>query len=106
MPPFYVSLNIHDLILHNAMLYSGASHNLMPKVITDKLGLDITRPYRYLFSFESNKVKCLRLIKSLCLTLTQIPTKSVVMDVVVADIPLKYGMLLSRSCGAKLKGSL
>jgi hypothetical protein len=28
------------------------------------------------------------------------------MDVVVADIPSKYGMLLSRSCGTKLGGSL
>ena len=28
------------------------------------------------------------------------------MDVVVADIPPKYGMLLSRSWGAKLKGTL
>jgi hypothetical protein len=28
------------------------------------------------------------------------------MDVVIADIPLKYGFLLSRSWGAKLGGSL
>jgi hypothetical protein len=29
-----------------------------------------------------------------------------VMDVVVEEIPLKYGMLLSSSWGAKLKGTL
>ena len=29
-----------------------------------------------------------------------------VMDILVADIPPKYGMLLSRSWGAKLQGSL
>ena len=29
-----------------------------------------------------------------------------IMDVVVADIPPKYGMLLSRSWGAKLQGSI
>ena len=46
VPPFYVSLNIHDKILHNAMLDSGASHNLMPKVIMEKLGLEITIPYK------------------------------------------------------------
>lgn len=28
------------------------------------------------------------------------------MDIVVDDIPPKYGMFLSRSCGAKLQGSL
>jgi hypothetical protein len=43
--PFYISLNIHDLILHNAMLDSGTSHNLMPKAVMEKLGLEVTRPY-------------------------------------------------------------
>jgi hypothetical protein len=104
--PFYISLNIHDLILHNAMLDSGASHNLMPKEVMEKLGLEVTRPYKDLHSFDSSKVKCIGLIKDLCITLVQIPSKSMVMDVVVADIPPKYGMLLSRSWGAKLKGTL
>jgi hypothetical protein len=104
--PFYISLNIHDLILHNAMLDSGASHNLMPKEVMEKLGLEVTRPYKDLHSFDSNKVRCIGLIKDLCITLVQIPAKSMVMDVVVADIPPKYGMLLSRSWGAKLKGTL
>jgi hypothetical protein len=72
----------------------------------ENLGLDITRPYKDLFSFDSRKVKCLGLIKYLVVTLTQIPSKSVVMDVVVVDIPPKFGMLLSRSWETKLKGTL
>ena len=44
-PPFYISLNIHDKVLHNCLLDSGASHNLMPKVVMDELGLIITKPY-------------------------------------------------------------
>ena len=88
------------------MLDSGASHNLMPKAIMEILNLDITRPYKDLFSFDSSQVKCLGLIKDLCVTLVQCPTKSILMDTVVADIPPKYGMLLSRSWGAKLQGSL
>jgi hypothetical protein len=87
IPPFYVSLKIHDMKLHNAMLDSGASHNLMPKVIMDELGLDVTRPYKDLFSFDSRKVKCLGLIKDLVVSLAQIPAKNMVMDVVVVDIP-------------------
>ena len=39
-------------------------------------------------------------------TLAQIPAKSIIMDVVVADIPPKFGMLLSRSWDSKLKGIL
>ena len=70
IPPFYISLNIHEKILHNAMHDSGASHNLMPKEVMEKLGLEITRPYKDLYSFYSSRVKCLGLIKDLCVNLT------------------------------------
>ena len=88
------------------MLDSGASHNLMPKMIMDNLGLDITRPYKDLYSFDSRKLRCLGLINDLVVSLHQIPEKSIVMDVVVADVPVKFGMLLSQSWDAKLKGTL
>jgi hypothetical protein len=65
VPPFYVNLKIYDMTLHNVMLDFGASHNMMPKVVMDQLGLDITRPYKDLFSFDSRKMKCLGLIKDL-----------------------------------------
>ena len=79
------------------MLDLGASHNLMPKEIMETLNLDITTPYKYIFSFDSNKVKCLGIIKDLRVTLVQYPGKSIVMDIVVSDIPPKYGIFLSRS---------
>lgn len=97
IPPFYVSLNIHDKILHNAMFDSWEYHNLIPKSVMEKLDLDITRPYKGLFSFDSSQVRFLGLIKDLCVSLVQYPTKTILMDIVVADIPPKYGMLLSRS---------
>ena len=102
IPPFYVSLNIHEKILHNAMLDSGASHNLMPKFVMERLGLEITKPYKDLYSFDSSRVKCLGLIKDLCVNLVQVPAKYQVMGIVVVDIPPKYGMILSRSWGVKL----
>ena len=34
-PPFYTSLNIHDKVLHNFLMNSGASHNLMPKTVME-----------------------------------------------------------------------
>ena len=85
------------MFLHNAMFDSGASHNLIPKIVMDSLGLDITRPYKDLYLFHSRELKYLGLIKDLVVSLHQIPEKSLVMDVVVADVPPKFGMLLSRS---------
>ena len=106
VPPFYVTLKIHDLLLHNTMIDFSASHNLMPKEVMDNLGLDIARPYKDLFSFDSRKVRCLDLIKDLVVSLQQILEKSIVMDIVVANVPTKFGMLLSRSWAAKLKGTM
>ena len=73
------------------MLDLGASHNLMPKVFMERLGLEINRPYKDLYSFDSSRVKCLGLIKYLYVNLAKIPSKSLVMDIIVADIPPKYG---------------
>ena len=101
IPPFYITLTIHDMHLYNAMFDSGSSHNLMPKKVLECLGLDITRPYKDLYSFDSSKVKCLGLIKDMVVNLHQIPEKNIVMDVVVVDVPPKFGMLLSKSWVAK-----
>jgi ribonuclease HI len=105
-PPFYTSLNIHDKVLHNCLMDSGASHNLMPKTVMEELGLEITKSYHDLYSFDSRRVQCLGVIKDLVVTLFQLPMKSVVMDIVVADVPPKFGMLLSRSWIKRLGGTL
>ena len=94
------------MILCKVMLHFGASHNLIPNIVVESLGLEITRPYKYLCSFDSRKVRCMGLIKYTMVTLAHIPAKSIVMDVVVAGIHPKFGMLLSRSWGLKLKGTL
>jgi hypothetical protein len=105
-PPLYTSLNIHDKVLHNCLIDSGASHNLMPKTVMEELGLEITKSYHDLYSFDSRKVQCLGVIKDLVVTLFQLPMKSMVMDIVVADVPPKFGMLLSRSWIKRLGGTL
>jgi hypothetical protein len=74
----------------------------MPNIIMEK----ITRPYQDLYSFESRNVKCLGMIKDLVVNLSQVPVKSILMYVVVINVPAKYGMLLSRSWGSKLGGSI
>ena len=72
----------------------------------EELGLDITRPYHDLYSFDSKKVKCLGLMKDVVEIVSQLPMKSVVLDVIMVDIPPKFGMLLSRSWAKKVRGTL
>ena len=78
----------------------------MPKGVVEILGLEITRPYKDPYSFDSKRVKYLGLIKDMVVSLNKLPSKTVVMDVVVADIPPKFGVLLSRFWTSKIKGSL
>lgn len=106
VPPFYISLRLHEYVLHNAMFHSKASHNLMPKAIMEKMGLDITRKYHHLYSFDSSRLRCIGLIKDLVVSLDQIPKKNIFMDVVVVKIPPQFGMILSRLWGEKLTGTL
>ena len=80
IPPFYISLRIHDMFLHNAMFDSGASHNLMPKIVMENRGHAITKHYKDLYSFDSREVKFVGLIKDLVVSLHQILEKSLVMD--------------------------
>ena len=78
----------------------------MPKAMMGEIDLSIANPYHDLFSFDSRKVKCLGLIKDIAVNLTQLPSKSIMMDIVVADIPPKFGLLLSRSWIKRLGGTL
>ena len=72
----------------------------------EDLGLSITKPYHDLYAFDSRAVKCLGVIKDMVVSLAQLPMKSVIMDVVVADITPKFGMLFSRSWAKKVGGTL
>ena len=78
----------------------------MPKSIMDELGLEITKTYHDLYSFDSRKVQCLVVIKDLVVILFRLPMKSVVMDIVVADVHPKFGMIFSRSWIKRLGGTL
>ena len=68
--------------------------------------MSITKPYHDLYAIDSRAIKCLGVIKDLVVNLTQLPMKIVIMDVVVADITPKFGMLLSRYWEKKVGGTL
>ena len=68
-PHFYITLTIHEQMIRNCLLDSGASHNLMPKAMMEALGLSITKPYHDLYAFDSRVVKCLGVIKYMVFSL-------------------------------------
>lgn len=51
--PFFISLSVGNLLLHNCMFDSGASTNVMPLAVMKRLGLKISRPYKNICAMDS-----------------------------------------------------
>jgi hypothetical protein len=106
LAPFYISLLVNGLILHNCMLDSRASTNVMTLEIMHELGLQISKPYRNVQAMDSREVQVCGVIKDLEVCLQVCPVRVLTMDVVVIDCPVKWGMLLSRKWAADVGGSI
>jgi hypothetical protein len=96
----------NDSIINRILFAVTIFQHLMHKVVMEKLGLEITRPYHDLYSFDARKVKYYGMIKDMVATLAQLPVKSIMMDVVVVDVPNNYSMFLSRRWAQKLGGTM
>jgi len=101
---FFLTLDINDRLLHNCMLDSGASTNVMTKKVMEQLNLRISRPYHNIFSMDSRKVEVLGMVKDLQVSLADYPYKIITMDIAVIDAPDVWGMLLFRKFATDLSG--
>ena len=52
-PPFYLTLHIQNMLLHNCMLDSGATMNVIPLHVMKEMGLEVTRPYGNVCGIDS-----------------------------------------------------
>jgi hypothetical protein len=104
--PFYLSLLMNDFILHNCMLDSGATSNVMTKKVMEQLNLRISRPYHNICAMDNRTIAVHGLIKGLQVHLTAFPDIMIEMDIVVIDAPDTWGMLLNRKTVADLGGNL
>jgi hypothetical protein len=104
--PFFISLLVNDFILHNCMLDSGATSNVMTKKVMEQLNLRISRPYHNICAMDSKTIVVHGLTKGLHVHLVAFPVIMIEMDIVVIDVPDTWGMLLNRKTAADLGGSL
>ena len=69
----YITLMINELLLHNCMLDSRASTNVMSLTVMNQLGLKTTQPYRNVCIMDSREIKVCGLIKDLQVNLLAYP---------------------------------
>ena len=103
-PPFYVSLLVDNLLLHNCMLDLGASSNVMTRKVMEHLNLRITRRYHNFCAMDAREVEVVGIILNLHVKLAKYIDIGMSMDVVVIDVPDNWGMLLSSKWDATLGG--
>jgi hypothetical protein len=105
-PPFFVSLMINDLLLHNCMYDSGASSNIITKNVMNMLNLKLSRPYHNVCAMDSREVETHGIILNLQVKLASYPNITFPVDILVIDVPDAWGMLLSRKWAATMGGTL
>jgi hypothetical protein len=105
-PPFYLYLGVNGLHLNNCMLDFEASTNVMSLKVMKQLGLKTNRPYGNVCDVNSKNVKVYGLIEYVEVYLQDFPYISLIMNIVVIDVPDAWGMILSISWASTLNGFL
>jgi hypothetical protein len=84
--PFFISLLVNNFLLHNCMLDSRDSSNVMTQKFMEQLNLRILRPYHNVCAMDSREIKVDGLIKDIQFHLVVYLDILVLMDVVVIGV--------------------
>lgn len=104
--PFFLSLIINGKTLKSCMIDLGASNTIMPFKVMEGLGLKLDTKQGRCRGMDAREVSVISTITYLPFKLVAYPEVELTMLVLVVDIPIHYGMLLSRKWSATMGGSL
>jgi ribonuclease HI len=107
VPPFYISIENHDVALHNCLVDTGATNNIMPLAVMEALGMSCTRYYEMgerIYAIDSRKVLSYGEIKDFYAWITVSPHIIIVFTIIVVDLPPAYGVVLGRDWSSMIGG--
>jgi ribonuclease HI len=104
VPPFFLRFEFFKKNLHNCLVDSGASSNVMPLSICKKLNAVPLKSDKHAIQLDRTKVKVIGELKDVMIRMATHPKFVQVIDIIVVDIPEAYGPLLSRDWSGKLNG--
>jgi len=103
-PPFLLTYEIYNKNLHNCLIDSGASSNIMPASVCSKLNIEPQKSAIHIVQLDRTKVQVLGEINSVTIRLSADPRVVQRIDILIADIPEFYGLILSRGWSENLHG--
>jgi hypothetical protein len=102
--PFLLTIEIFNFNMHNFLEDSGASSNVMPYSLIQKLNVFPEKSSTRIIKLDRSNVKFMGELKYVTIRLTLNPRVQLVIDIIVVDIPEAYGLLLRKDWSAKLQG--
>ena len=103
-PPFLLTYEVFNKNLHNCLVDSGASSNILPKSICAKLNAQSQKSAVHIVQLDRSQVEVIGELNQVTIRLSSNPKVCQVIDILVADIPEFYGLILSRGWSEKLHG--
>jgi hypothetical protein len=104
VPPFLLTFKIFNRNVHNCMVDSGASSNVMPLSVCQKINVEVKPSDLKIIQLDRTNVKVIGELKNVLIRLSSNPKVHQVIDIIVVDIPEVYGLFFSRDWSEKLHG--
>jgi hypothetical protein len=96
VPPFLLNFEIFNRNVHNCMVDSGASSNVMPLSVCQKINAEVQPSSLKIIQLDQTNVKVIGELKNVLIRLSSNPKVHQIIDIIVVDIPEVYGLFLSR----------
>jgi hypothetical protein len=104
VPPFLLTFEIFNRNVHNCMVDSGASSNVMPLSVCQKINAEVQPSNLKIIQLDRTNVKVIGELKNVLVRLSSNPKVHQIIDIIVVDIPEVYGLFLSRDWSEQLHG--
>ena len=102
--PFLLTFEIFNHNVHNCVVDSGASVNIMPLSVCKKINGQPKISTWRVIQLDRTNVKVIGEMEDVLIRLSSNAQVCQFIDIVVADIPKAYGVVLSRDWSAKING--
>jgi hypothetical protein len=104
VPPVLLTFEICNRNVHNYMADFGASSNMMPLSICQKINAEVQPSDLKIIQLVRTNVKVIGELKNVLIRLSSNPKVHQIIDIIVVDIPEVYGLFLSRDWSEQLHG--
>ena len=102
--PILLTYEIFNKNLHNCLVDSRASSNILPKLICGKLNVQPQKSIVRIVQLDWSQVEVIGELNQATIRLSSNPMVCQVIDILVADIPEFNGLILSKDWSENLHG--